>query len=156
MDCVKQHALQGLYRFYTSHKKCEEFDFFPKNVRNLTFSSKMWGIRLFSKNVSKSEISWEISENVILNACQIFYAKRHVALCINLTPLNANRWVDLVYLAMVSQSFVYVQNSLFTFDSTQSVWLSHFHRDFQFRRFSLIYLTFHVWKEIRFKLSSEQ
>ena len=58
---------QGLYRFYTSHRKCEEFDFFPKNVRNLTFFPKMWGIWLFSKNVSKSEISWEISENGILN-----------------------------------------------------------------------------------------
>ena len=38
---VKNNYFQGLYRIFTSHKKCEEFDFFPENVRNLTFFPKM-------------------------------------------------------------------------------------------------------------------
>ena len=92
-------------------------------MRNLTFFQKCQQIGDFLRNQRKRYLEFA------LNACQISRPKRHVALCINLTPLNATMRVrqptterqraciDLVYLAMVSQSFVCVQNSLFTFDS---------------------------------------
>ena len=95
-------------------QKCEEFDFFPKMSANRRFLEK-----------SAKTVSWICAECVSDFPRQTARGLMHQSDAFECEPMQVRQppterqraCVDLVYLAMVSQSFVYVQNSLFTFDS---------------------------------------
>ena len=95
-------------------QKCEEFDFFPKMSANRRFLEK-----------SAKTVSWICAERVSDFPRQTARGLMHQSDAFECKPMRVwqptaerqRACVDLVYLAMVSQSFVYVQNSLFMFDS---------------------------------------
>ena len=115
-------------------RKCEEFDFFPENVRNQR--KRYLDIALNACQISRAKLTWP---NALIR-CLWMRTMRNE----QLTTERQRACVDLVDLANDQSCF-----SILCLRLSQSVQQSQF---FQFRRFSLVYLTFHVWREIRFKL----